>query len=187
MNRLEMRPRYLVLVAIAALVIVGLVWLQRLVEREEPSRPTVEVEPAMEPDTEPDTGHDEAAQIETAPDAGPVVEAVTRPEPGPDPRPEWPGTDLSDEERRDLEIVQKMDDISLLYDRSDYAAVVTQGKALLEESPGNARILGAIVPSSCILGDEETAREYYGRIVTPTERKNSEIVCRQHGIDLTGD
>lgn len=96
-------------------------------------------------------------------------------------------TELSDEERETARLVEKVEEINLLYDRSDYAAVVARSRATLDEFPDNIRLLRKLVASSCIIGDAEVASEYYPRITTPVDREHVERVCAQNGIDLADD
>ena len=110
-----------------------------------------------------------------------------QPEPEPEPEPEGPGILDPEELERDrvvAELAGDVQDLALLYDSSDYATAVAKAKSILDRHPDNVRALRVLVPASCILDDEETAREYYGRIVTPVEKQHVKTVCAQHGIEL---
>lgn len=54
-----------------------------------------------------------------------------------------------------------------LYDRGDYDGARQLAVKLLDDAPGNVRLLRVVVSSSCILGDGDTANQYAPRLPEP--------------------
>ena len=89
-----------------------------------------------------------------------------------------------DNERDLAEVLEAVTETHVLYDKSDYAGAIAKAKSVLERQPKNTRMLRIVVSSSCIIGDEDTARDYYAKMYTDTDRKHVETVCAQHKVEL---
>lgn len=70
------------------------------------------------------------------------------------------------------------------YDRKDFETARNRALALLEKQvPGNIRMLRVVVSSSCILGEIEVAKKYYDEL-PQRDRDQMTRRCAQYGITL---
>lgn len=94
-----------------------------------------------------------------------------------------PPIDL-EKDREIAEMLEQIEEVDLLYDRSDYAGAVARARAALEKRPNTTRLLRVLVPSSCILGDADTARTYYTQLRSETDRRYVQEICGRYDIQF---
>ncbi len=82
------------------------------------------------------------------------------------------------------EVKEKMDGANRLYDRADYEGAREEALRILEENPGQRRMLRIVVSSSCIMGDHDMAEEYFAKLPSDRDRRQMARRCSRYGVDL---
>jgi hypothetical protein len=89
----------------------------------------------------------------------------------------------ADEDGQQVDVDTRLQEANELYDRRDYEGALAMAKEVLQESPGNVRMLRVAVSSSCMMGDEQNARTY-GAQLPERHRLQMQRRCERYGIDL---
>ncbi len=176
-----MQTRTIAIGAGALIVIGGLVYFSGVLDKSEAPSPAPH-QTTAEPKADGPAAKRVRLRVPPKPPPQPV-QAETRPEAQPD-EPGILDPEQLEQDREVAELVGNVQDLALLYDSSDYPNAVAKAKSILDKHPDNIRALRVLITSSCILKDEETAREHYPRVLTPVDKKSVETVCAQHGIKL---
>lgn len=72
------------------------------------------------------------------------------------------------------------------YDRGDFDEAMTIAKKVLTEDPQNTRMLRIMVSSSCILGDNNDAHQYYVRLPAGgNDRADMKRRCDKYGVTFS--
>jgi hypothetical protein len=88
---------------------------------------------------------------------------------------------VADDANPDFEIA--MSETNKLYDRQQFDEARTMALKLLEKKPGTVRMLRVVVSSSCVLGDEATAKKYAGEL-PEADRDQMATRCERFDIKL---
>lgn len=63
-----------------------------------------------------------------------------------------------------VDSAERLLEANKLYDRGDYEGARQLAIKLLDEAPGNVKLLRVVVSSACILGDGDMAQRYVGQL-----------------------
>jgi hypothetical protein len=80
-----------------------------------------------------------------------------------------------------MALSSKLDEANRLYDKADYETAQQRAIEALREAPDNVRMMRIVVSTSCMMGEEEQAKKYYG---TLPERDKIQMStrCERYGI-----
>jgi len=78
----------------------------------------------------------------------------------------------------------KMKGANQLYDKADYEGAREAALEVLEDSPGQVRMLRIVVSSSCIMGDHDVAEEYFDKLKGNRDRDQISRRCGRYGVEL---
>lgn len=81
------------------------------------------------------------------------------------------------------ELETRMAEANKLYDRADYETALERADELLQQHPDNIRMLRVAISSACIIGQEDIARQYYGKL-PERDRKQMSKRCARYGVQL---
>ncbi len=82
-----------------------------------------------------------------------------------------------------VDMKTQMNEANRLYDKADYEGARDSALEILEASPHNVRMKRIVVSASCIMGDEDPAREHFGTLPTRDQRQMARR-CKRYGIDF---
>lgn len=77
----------------------------------------------------------------------------------------------------------RLRDTIAAYDRGDYETAVTGALDILNGQPAQLRALRIVVSSSCILGDDDRARQFYARLPA-ADQKDIAKRCARYGVEF---
>ncbi|HVV84028.1 MAG TPA: hypothetical protein VHE35_13225 [Kofleriaceae bacterium] len=83
----------------------------------------------------------------------------------------------------DPELASGMTETNKMYDRGDYDGARALALKLLSKEPGNKRMLRVIVSSSCILGDSDVAQKFWAQLPTADQAQMS-IRCARYQVSF---
>lgn len=89
--------------------------------------------------------------------------------------------DTKDDDDAKGQLDKRMSETNRMYDRRDYEGAMAQAREILAEAPGNVRMLRVVVSSACIMGDEQVAREHYGKL-PPRHQRQMDRRCSRYGM-----
>lgn len=89
----------------------------------------------------------------------------------------------ADEDSKSVDFDTRMQEANKLYDRRDYEGALGLAKELLQETPGNVRMLRVAVSSACMMGDEQTARAYHEQLPA-RHQLQMQRRCERYGVTL---
>jgi hypothetical protein len=81
----------------------------------------------------------------------------------------------------DAELNARLDEANRVYDRGDYEGARDLALEVLRDHPDNARMMRIVVSTSCAMGDEAVAREYYAKLAAFDQRRMQRR-CSRYGI-----
>lgn len=81
------------------------------------------------------------------------------------------------------ELASAMTETNKMYDRGDYDGARTMAYKLLEQQPGNVRMLRVIVSSSCIMGDADVATKYWAMLPAQDQTQMS-VRCARYQVSF---
>jgi hypothetical protein len=109
-----------------------------------------------------------------APGALPAASAHTHGHTDPDPAaPTAPPADLN----------ARMDEANRFYDQRMYEEAQEAAQVILNEHPGNVRMLRIVVSTACIMGDVDKARRY-NEILPAADQEQMRARCSKFGLEL---
>ena len=79
----------------------------------------------------------------------------------------------------------RLDEATKLYDAGDYDGAGKLAQTLLATDPSNTRMLRIAVSSACMMGDNDTAQRFFGRLLGP-DRDQMVSRCSRYGITFKG-
>lgn len=94
-----------------------------------------------------------------------------------------PVQSMSDKAQKGTETKAAMADANKMYDRADYEGAREAAKAILEDEPENVRMLRIVVSTSCIMGEEKSAKESYSSLPKRDQMQMSRR-CKRYGIEF---
>ena len=116
------------------------------------------------------------------------VEPPSRPRPEPEPEPVRPAPttagaaatpSLEGDPR--LEISSAKDEANRLYDKMDYPAAMEKALSVLQQQPGDVRMLRVVVSAACQLGEADKAKQYWEQL-PPHDQNQMTRRCQRYGI-----
>lgn len=82
---------------------------------------------------------------------------------------------------------ERMDDVNSLYDKADYERARDAAVKVLEEFPKQVRMLRVAISTSCLMGDQEQAAQYFERLERDRDRRQMARRCARYGIEFELD
>jgi hypothetical protein len=80
-----------------------------------------------------------------------------------------------------MQLSAKLDEANRLYDKADYETAQQRAIDVLREAPDNVRMMRIVVSTSCMMGQEDQARKYYGTL-PERDKIQMAVRCERYGI-----
>jgi hypothetical protein len=93
------------------------------------------------------------------------------------------GAVVEDDQDDPAALPMKMTEATRLYDRGDYEGAGAAAAEVLAQQPDNVKMLRVAVSSACIMGDQATARSYFGRL-PPRDQRQMERRCGRYSVEF---